>query len=306
MQADLKALDREAVMAAQAHMGNFAWPTVLLTLGVALGTAGVLAAYMTGLLPLVPATVLFAVFTYMAYTPLHEAAHNNISANGRGRWVGELCGYIAAQLVILPHSIHRHEHMAHHRYTNVPGKDPDYLATHMSGGPLALVVGTGRFFVNALTWALREECTSTTRGDRIGFAVELLIAYGWRIALMTQMPLLDGVLLFVGGYVVALFFLVYWFAYRPHHPYEESARYRNTSSLIAPRWMKPVRWFWLGQDLHSIHHLFPRVPFYRYRELHNEIEPTLRAQGTPIIGMFDRQPVQPEGESAASEQAQAA
>ncbi|MDX1757034.1 MAG: fatty acid desaturase [Marinobacter sp.] len=62
-----------------------------------------------------------------------------------------------------------------------------------------------------------------------------------------------------------------------------------------PRWMKPLEWFWLGQNLHSIHHLFPRVPFYRYHALHRQIEPVMRAHGTPIIGAFSRQPIGAEG-----------
>jgi len=36
---------------------------------------------------------------------------------------------------------------------------------------------------------------------------------------------------------------------------------------------------------------FPRKPFYRYHVLHREIEPILRAHGTPIIGIFERQPI---------------
>jgi beta-carotene hydroxylase len=93
------------------------------------------------------------------------------------------------------------------------------------------------------------------------------------------------------GYLLGGLFSTYWFAYRPHAPYLESARYRNTNSLVMPSWMKPVAWFWLGQNLHSIHHLFPRVPFYHYHALHREIEPILRAQGTPILGIFSREPV---------------
>ncbi|MFM8265706.1 MAG: fatty acid desaturase [Acidimicrobiia bacterium] len=31
----------------------------------------------------------------------------------------------------------------------------------------------------------------------------------------------------------------------------------------------------LGQDHHLIHHLYPRVPFYRYRALYHEIRPSL-------------------------------
>ena len=63
---------------------------------------------------------------------------------------------------------------------------------------------------------------------------------------------------------------------------------KSASSLLMPVWMKPLEWFWLGQNLHSIHHLFPRVPFYRYHALHRRIEPIMRAHGTPILGVFSR------------------
>lgn len=55
-----------------------------------------------------------------------------------------------------------------------------------------------------------------------------------------------------------------------------------------PIWMKPLEWFWFGQSLHSIHHAFPRVPFYRYHALFREIESVMRAHGAPMIGTFDR------------------
>jgi nucleoside-diphosphate-sugar epimerase len=36
---------------------------------------------------------------------------------------------------------------------------------------------------------------------------------------------------------------------------------------------------WLYQNYHSIHHLFPRVPFYKYRVLFDEVEDLMVAQG---------------------------
>ncbi|WP_255376211.1 fatty acid desaturase [Oleiphilus sp. HI0066] len=48
---------------------------------------------------------------------------------------------------------------------------------------------------------------------------------------------------------------------------------------------------WVGQNLHAIHHLFPRVPFYKYHALYRDIQPILRKQGTPILGVFSRKPV---------------
>jgi beta-carotene hydroxylase len=57
--------------------------------------------------------------------------------------------------------------------------------------------------------------------------------------------------------------------------------------------MKPLEWIWIGQNLHSIHHAFPRVPFYRYHALFLEVEATIRAHGGEVVDIFTRNPVPP-------------
>ena len=141
------------------------------------------------------------------------------------------------------------------------------------------------------TFLFREYWATASRRERLIYFAEMILFVAWRVAFIGLVAReLDWLLLLL-GYLIGAFFTAYWFAYRPHLPYENPARYQNTNSMIMPRWMKPLEWFWLGQNLHSIHHLFPRVPFYRYHALHREIEPILRAQGTPVIGVFSRQPI---------------
>ena len=36
------------------------------------------------------------------------------------------------------------------------------------------------------------------------------------------------------------------------------------------------------QNYHSIHHLFPRVPFYQYARLYSDIEAVMVAKGAPV------------------------
>ena len=212
-------------------------------------------------------------------------------------WVEELIGYASAQIVFLPFSAHRIEHMVHHRYTNDPERDPDFLASSLGNGFGRFMLMTLRFYWNGFSFVYSPMCKSATAKDKALFCLEASIAVGWRVAFLTQVPLLEGLVLVVGGYIAALYYLVYWFAYRPHHPYKTAERYRNTSNFILPNWLRPLRWTWMSQDLHGIHHLYPRVPFYHYRKVFHEIEPTLRAHGNPIIGIFDREPVP--GEAAA-------
>ena len=289
---DLAALNRQAIETAREYSGAAAWPTVALAVLVLGAFVANLALFWLGLLPLWAAVAFYAVLTYFSYTPLHEAAHGNIhGGNERLQWLNDLCGYLVAPLIAVPYSTHRVEHFTHHRFTNQPDRDPDYLVSGMRGGLVAFVVYAVRFLWMQNTFLFREYGATAPLRERVAYWSEIAVSIGWRVAFVLAAPREGDVLLLLLGYLGGAFFTVYWFAYRPHLPYENPARYRNTNSLLMPRWLKPVEWFWLGQNLHSIHHLFPRVPFYRYHALHARIEPILRAHGTPIIGLLSRREI---------------
>ena len=53
--------------------------------------------------------------------------------------------------------------------------------------------------------------------------------------------------------------------------------------FLAPARLQPLlNWVWVFQNYHSIHHLFPRVPFYQYQRLFRDIEEVMVAKGAPI------------------------
>ncbi len=291
MQQDLIALNREAIDVAREYTGRVAWPTVAMVAAVLALFVGNLWAFAAGVMPLWAAVLVYAVLTYMSYTPLHEAAHGNINGGREGtKWLNDLCGYLVAPLIMVPYSTHRVEHFTHHRYTNQPDKDPDFVVKGMSGGFLAVILYGLKFLWVQNTFLFRDYWATAPLREKLTYFAEIGFSIGWRVV-VALLVARDGILLLLLlGYLAGAFFTAYWFAYRPHLPYEESARYRNTNSLLMPAWMKPLEWFWLGQNLHSIHHLFPRVPFYHYHAVHRRIEPALRAHGTPIIGIFSRQP----------------
>ncbi len=293
MDADLTALNKQAIATAREYTTELAWPTLALVLLVWAALIGNFYLFATGQLSLATATLIYAVVTYMSYTPLHEAVHGNVHGrHERLQWLNDLCGYLVAPLIMVPFSTHKVEHFTHHRFTNQPDKDPDYVVKGMSGGLLAFLVCGLRFLWLQNTFLFREFWPTAARRVKVTYVVEVLIAIGWRVAFVTLIAREHAWVLLLVGYLVGAFFVVYWFAYRPHLPYNDAARYRTTNSLIMPRWMKPFEWFWLGQNLHSVHHLFPRVPFYRYHALHHRIEPIMRAHGTPMIGVFSRRNIE--------------
>lgn len=289
---DLSSLNKQAIAAAHKQMGKTAWLTVALTIAVLTAFIVHLALFAMGLVPVWAAIPIMAALTYMSYTPLHEAAHANIGGNNeRLAWLNAFCGYLVAPLIAVPYASHRIEHFTHHRHTNQPDKDPDFMIQGLGKGFGRKLITILQFiWVQNAFFGLKHWGKASIK-DRIIYCLELSVSIGWRAAFIMLVDQPGTALVILLGYFLGGYFTAYWFAYRPHIPYKESKRYLNTNSLIMPKWMKPFEWFWLGQNLHSIHHLFPRVPFYRYHALHRDIEPILRAHGTPIIGIFDRQPI---------------
>ncbi|WP_068501109.1 fatty acid desaturase, partial [Oleiphilus sp. HI0067] len=280
------------IASAQKYMGKISWLTVIYTFSVVIGTIAFLYFYSQGDIPLIPAVVGLAALTYFSYSALHEAAHGNINGNNKKlQWLNDLCGYLAAPLISVPYASHRYEHMTHHRHTNQADKDPDFVISGMQHGFVSFIKTVLVFIWMQITYFARVKWDTAPTKERAIYCAELMFSLGWRVALLAYAPSIELALVLVLGFLLGGTFTAYWFAYRPHIPYQETARYRNTNNLIVPVWLKPFEWIWVGQNLHAIHHLFPRVPFYKYHALYRDIQPILRKQGTPILGVFSRKPV---------------
>ncbi|MEQ9546975.1 MAG: fatty acid desaturase [Marinobacter sp.] len=297
MSQDLAVLNKQAIASAKRYMGHVSWPTVVLVAAVVAGFVLNLVLFALGVISAWVALPVLGALTYMSYTPLHEAVHGNIHGGQESlKWLNDLCGYLVAPMIAIPYASHRVEHFTHHRYTNQPDKDPDYIVSGMGKGLVPAVVTVIKFLWVQNSFFVKQHWGTASLKDRAIYSLEVLVSVGWRVVFVVAVDQPGTLSVILLGYLLGGFFTAYWFAYRPHIPYQDAKRYRNTNSLIMPTWMKPLEWFWLGQNLHSIHHLFPRVPFYRYHALHRDIEPILRAHGTPIVGIFSRQPVEPGAE----------
>lgn len=279
-----QSLDQKARQAAQAQMGEFAWPTVVLGLATLVGYIAVPLLVAGGLVPLWIGVLIIMPLVYASYTVMHEAVHGSINGSHRNlRWVNELMGYIAGWILMIPLTAHRHEHLAHHRNTNEPDEDPDYLVSDMLRSPWQPIVAIGRSHFNQFRYFLKHRWQRGPRAQNMQFCVENFLALGLRLAFMAQGYWFEGATLFLIGGFGGVLLVMYLFAFLVHHPHKDVGAYVDTSTIVIPgavgRVLTPL---WGYQNYHSIHHLFPRVPFYRYREVFSEIEDVMVAKGAPI------------------------
>ena len=277
-----KHLDVMAAKEAQRFMGVFALPTVIFAALFFIGYILTILSMLSGVMPWTVGFFLGAVLTYASYTIMHDAAHGSICGKKKSlKWLNNGLGYISGQIIFMPFIAHQQEHLAHHRHTNVAGQDPDLYATRDSLWSLirgTLIVGALQYkyyFQNC--WRLAQT------KDKIIVLLELIGMVGWRASFFIfgfwKLGLLILALNFAGGLILTTFFV--WIA---HRPYKQTERYKNTNTYIFPgRLDDVVSWLWLFQNYHSIHHLFPKVPFYSYRNLYRKIEPVMVERGAPII-----------------------
>jgi beta-carotene hydroxylase len=280
-------LDLQAVASAKQYMGKVAWPTVLLGVVVGASYVATPALVVAGVLPLLIAIPLMAFLTYAAYTVLHDAAHGSISGSHKSmRWLNEALGYAMGWILMIPLTAHRHEHLAHHRNTNQPDADPDFVVANMAKSPLHAVWAAMQIYTGQIKYYRTHRWSRGPRNQDVYLCIEVCAALIPRVAFIAAGFWLEGLALFVLAWVCGVALLMFLFAYIVHTPHETVGRYVDTSTFVANGVIgRIVTALWGYQNYHSIHHLFPRVPFYYYRRLFGDIEATMIGRGAPIYSL---------------------
>jgi len=274
--------DSEITRIATTYMGQPAPVTVLLAIGAVATFILLFTLTVTGQVPLWFSFPIASYMVYATYTPLHEAVHNNIAGNRRDlHWLNELTGYLVASLLGVSYTMHKVAHMTHHRHTNQRGDDPDLVYTGnqlydlFTGGPKMLMNEYRDYFSRIFPKAGSRE--------KFTIALELAFTMSWRLVLLWFFPV-ETLMLGILANVVGIMILGYIFAWIVHTPFKETGRFKDTATVLMPAPLhRPVTMPWLWQNYHSIHHLFPRVPFFQYAKLVDEIRPGMEERGAPVM-----------------------
>lgn len=272
-------------------------PTLTLCLGALVVFAVSAAAAVNGWAPTWAVIAVSTVASHLMFTVAHESIHQSI---GSARWVNALLGRLAWLFVSPTYALASFAfiHQNHHRHTNDPAMDPDAFATHASRWQLPLRwafadVFYAIYYVRRLRnrpgGELARELAETT--VVFSLCATALVAAGvsgnlWTVAVLVVIP-----------QRLALFLLAWSFDWLPHHKLcatPDSDRYRTAWIRVGMEWLlTPLL---LSQNYHAVHHLCPRVPWYRYLPewrrdakayLRNGV-PRITACGRPVVGSGER------------------
>ncbi|MBE9157199.1 fatty acid desaturase [Nodosilinea sp. LEGE 06152] len=204
---------------------------------------------------------------HLAGTVIHDASHNSAHRN---RVVNALLGHGSALILGFSFPVFTRVHLQHHAHVNDPENDPDHFVS--TGGPLWLIAA--RFFYHEIYFFKRRlwrnwELLEWFLGR---FAVGLLVFMACRFDFLGYLFNYWFSPALVVGIALGLFF-----DYLPHRPFQDRDRWKNARVYPSP----VLNLLIMGQNYHLVHHLWPSVPWYKYKPTYEVMKPLLDEKGSP-------------------------
>ena len=243
-------------------------------LGAILGVGALIAGGVPGWWLLLPVQGVLIVFLF---TLEHEATHRTPF---RTVWLNDWAGRLAGVLLVLPFEWFRAFHMAHHRWTNLPGKDPELAGStpatwaewvwHVSGLPYWW--SELRLMARLIAGRVTEDFVAEgAKGRVVAEARWMMVLYGLAGASLFWTPLLLWVWVvpvLLGQPALRLYLLA------EHGDCPEVVNmFENTRTTFTTTGMRWLAW---NMPYHVEHHVWPTVPFHRLPEVHGLMKDELR------------------------------
>lgn len=243
-------------------------------LGAIIGLGVLIASGITGWWLLLPLQGFALIFLF---TLEHECTHRTPFASpALNDGIGRVCGF----LLLLPFEWFRYFHLAHHRWTNIPGRDPELAGekpatlrqwlVHVSGLPYW--VSQGNLLGTQALGRDRADYLPAPALDRITREARWMLAgYGGIVASLFFTPLLFWVWL-LPAFLGQPFLRLYLLAEHGDCAFVANM-FENTRTTFTNRIVRFLAW---NMPYHVEHHVFPAVPFHRLPDLHAAMQDELK------------------------------
>ena len=209
----------------------------------------------------------------LSFTIWHECVHNTVARN---RHISGLIGRITALLLVYPgYSTLKRDHLLHHKYQGSPDLDPVYPRVQCSPWmfPVHLVrtLAFGRQPDPPEGPLPASERLKDVAGYVMWAAGAVIAALaGWGPALLVAWVIPRLVILPIHSFYVC---------YLPHAP--DGPRVYQTYRVVLRTPL--TRYLTLYHSFHGLHHLWPSVPWHRYRAVFVSRRQLLERHGVEIV-----------------------
>lgn len=253
---------------------------LLLLLIIVIVATGSLISLTAGSLWLLPALFVHGIVLAHLFSLQHECEHHTAF---RSRWMCDVVSTICGFIILVPTRYFRHEHMAHHRFTNLPGKDPELIDVPRSRLDYVTYILSVSYW-RGLVSALFRNAFNQFNANEDSFIP----------ARDKQRVRLEAVLFLAGYILVAVVSIVgdttavLWFWVLPlllGQPVMRAIRMtehvgrpqvkdrgQNTRTTLVSA---PLRFLCWNMNYHAEHHFAPAVPFHALPALHERLKGAL-------------------------------
>lgn len=261
---------------------------------------------------------------YLLFPVIHDASHGTLSQN---TYINEGIGTLAGvPFFFAPFHTWRYIHLRHHRFTNIPYKDPDYWAggaveNHCLDHKYALPLRWSTqilhyyYFVsyslfktisNSLKNKVENVCDLNDLTSKPELqssckvlsitALSIFINMSFMVRSYYYNTFWDMCILWVIPSAIGTMILFFLFDYLPHRPYTSAiteSKYKTTN-MTHGLWSldgdeNPLIAMLTFNQLtyHNIHHLYPKLPFYKYPQVWKEQKKKLIELETPVVTLLN-------------------
>lgn len=287
IEAGTRQSDKEANILIRKHQGIVAWPTVIMGIAIVFSFLTVVTLATLQIIPLWLGLILNTLVLYASQTPLHEACHGNIAGRDSSKmWLNHLIGYLCGWVLLHEYKAFRHMHLAHHRNPNDEEFDPDAWIKvkhplNVLFRCLTIVFYYNHFFFKNVAFKWQE-------GNNKALAIHIILSYTVIYSIMFWLAVFgwwrEVLMLWLLPHYLASALIIFFFAYLVHEPHSETDRYRDTNMfLFKGSWKKIITLAYCYQNYHLIHHLYPRIPFYKYEEAFDDVQYLLKKERAHVI-----------------------
>jgi fatty acid desaturase len=225
-----------------------------------------------------------AVFVNALFGAMHESVHYG---SFRTRWMADVLAFFSGAAILNNAGFYRHYHMAHHRYTQDPERDPELIT---SGTPRTW--GNYLFRVSSIPFFILR--TRDILLFPFGFKgdVDYIHPSGWAEARRWARWLLAFYLVLIAVSIALQTTVVLWVWFGPlligapllrlyllcEHtlcPNSDDG-FANTRTTISNPLVRFLMW---NLPYHAEHHLLPNIAFHHLPEAHQYLRPHLKFIG---------------------------
>lgn len=251
-----------------------------------LGACVLLTLYLPSAIAWLPYTA-YSILLMFSFCPAHEAIHGSAFAT---KALNRAVGFLFGLVLVLPPRYFESFHMAHHRFTQLPGQDPELLTPkpgslrewlwHVSG--IRYWLAQCRALLGNAAGRVAEFVPAKRRQGVINEARLVLLIY---LVMATTSVLAGSTLLIWWWLLPALIgqpFLRLFLLAEHTGCLLVKNMFENTRTTYTNRAMGWLCW---NMNHHTVHHAYAGVPFWRLAEASRLVRDHLREQAPGYLAV---------------------